>query len=178
MAESERAPKKKHRNGSSANRLQIAERRSRIAKLNAMHYSCQQIADQLLKEYGTKVSRETVRKDINWLANNAERDGITEYEINRYIELESIRAQQQVLNRDVFERRDLNAHRVYNELGKERRKILGLYAPIQVQVQQLLEAEIDEFIQFLEKNISQSAFEEVVLALQNNTSAVEKAAVN
>lgn len=154
-------------------KLSAAERRYQAVQLRQKGLSYRRIAERL------GCSKSVVAKDIKREIQELKSLTRAEVEELRQLELERLDTAQQFVSNELNNGNDvLAAVDRWLKISERRSKLLGLDAPIQVQVQQQVESTLDEFIQFLEANISTQAFDEVMAALQANAEAQASAGSN
>jgi hypothetical protein len=148
-----------------ARKFNKADRMARCLDMRIQGMSYRAIADQLAKE-GIKASYATVANDlVESLKLTQER---TAKEAQYYIQLEIERlnvAQAAAMKSMVTG--DPQAINAFVKVCESRRKLLGLDAPVQLQIQQGLQSELTSLLEFLQNAVSPEAYAEFMGAVSD-----------
>lgn len=153
-------------------KLSAAERKAQAVNLRKKGLSYRRIADQL------GCSKSIIAKDIKRELQDLREQTRSDVEELRQLELERLDAFQLFVSNALSNGDVLPAIDRGLKISERRAKLLGLDAPIQIQVQQQVESAIDELLDDLERNISPDAFAEVLAYFQKVEGAAEAAIAN
>lgn len=161
----------------SAATIAKAQRVKQFVSLRTQGLSYRAIADAWERQTGKKISKSTVQNDIaGELKSLAEQ---TRGEVEHYRDIELIRLDMAMsaIAKKVSSG-DIAAGQLWVKISESRRKLLGLDAPIQLQVQQMLEARQDEFIDLLEHTLDTETFDKVAAAVIQIAEASSRSELN
>lgn len=155
----------------SAKKAQLAERRQRALSLRKTGASFRAIAATVAKEedddgqlkypgYNESQAFKDVSHSLKELREKTRLD-VEEY---RELEQERLDTAMLAIARDV-QRGDLAAITCWLRISKSRRELLGLDAPLQIQIEERLEAELEQFVSQLESVLPSETFEQVLRAI-------------
>ena len=148
---------------SSAPAISKAQRVKQFVSLRTQGLSYRAIAEAWQKQTGKKISQTTVQTDIvAELQKIAEQ---TRWEAKHYQQLELTRLDMAMsaIAKQVAAG-EVNAVNAWVKISESRRKLLGLDAPVQLQVQQQLATQQDQFINMLEAALDAETFAKVTAA--------------
>lgn len=143
----------------------------------AQGLSYRKISEAWLDETGEKISHATVSNDI---AGELEKIAVlSRSEAEHYREMELMRldmAMSAIAAK--VSKGQVDAVREWVKISESRRKLLGIDAPVQLQVAQHREADQEEFISLLEASLDDETFAKVAEAASNIAQAYAAAEAN
>ena len=145
--------------------------------LRAQGLSYRAIADAWEKQTGKTVSKTTVQNDIARELQSLSEQTRSEAKHYRDIELIRLDMAMSAIAKKVSSG-DVAAVNAWVKISESRRKLLGLDAPVQLQVQQGLESELNGLIEFLQGTVSQAAYSEFMDAVETFQSRLSAADAN
>ena len=153
----------------SPKRVEIAERRKIVMALRAEGMRLNAIAEALSQKgitgpKGAPVTEGTISKDIKACLKALAEDTDASAEEFRGMEMQRLDMVLSALAKKV-RLGDVAAIAQWHKNIEVRAKLLGLNAPVQIQVQETVRHEIEIFVQFLQGRLSDGAFGEVMQAI-------------
>lgn len=144
-------------------KLNKAQRVKTFVSMRTQGLSYRAIADAWEKQTGGKISYKTVHNDIVKELKAIAEQTKGEAEHYRQIELTRLDMAMSAISKLVASG-DVNAVNAWVKISESRRKLLGLDAPVQLQVQQQLETQQDQFFNMLESVLDAETFAKVAAA--------------
>jgi hypothetical protein len=151
------------RGASTASTITKAQRVKQFVSLRTQGLSYRAIADAWQKQTGKKISQTTVQTDIVAELKKIAEQTRGEAEHYQQIELTRLDMAMSAIAKKVAGG-DVMAVSVWVRISESRRKLLGLDAPVQLQVQQQLATQQDQFINMLEAALDAETFAKVTAA--------------
>lgn len=149
----------------SANKIGVADRRSKCLNLRIQGLSYRAIADQLAKE-GIKLSHMSVKNHVNAALDEVKTQTAEEAQHYIQLELERLNIAQAAAMKGMMTG-DPQAVNAFVKVCESRRKLLGLDAPVQLQIQQGLQSELTGLLEFLQNAVSPEAYAEFMGAVSD-----------
>jgi len=150
---------------SSTQKINLAERRQRAVNLRKQGATYRAIAKRLAIEFEAEsYSESQAFKDVDACLRELNKKQTHDTEEYRRLELERLDEWQARLL-PAIQDGDIAAIKVAVQLSDRRCKLLGLDAPLQVKVEELVESELQGFIESLRPVLSPETFREVLHAL-------------
>ena len=143
----------------SAAKIARAQRAQRLVSLRTQGLPYRAIAETWEKETGQKISKSTVQNDIVSELKKLTEQTTAEMEYYRALELTRLNLAMSAICLKVSQGH-VGAVAQWVKISESRRKLLGLDAPIQIQVQKAVESELNALLDFLKNNISSEAYSE------------------
>lgn len=154
-----------------------AQRVKKFVSLRTQGLSYRAIADTWEKQTGSKISKTTVQSDIAGELRSLAEQTRNEAEHYRDIELMRLDMAMSAIAQKVSQGH-VGAGSLWVKISESRRKLLGLDAPVQLQIQQGLDSELEGFLDFLENRVSTEAYSELMAAIALFQGQIAAAATN
>ena len=147
----------------SATKVHRAQRTKQFLSWRCQGLSIRAIADRYNETAEKSISHTTVQNDINRELKTLAEQSQKEASYYREIELQRLNMAMSAIAAKVA-KADIGAVTQWVKISESRRKLLGLDAPVQLQVQQALESEQEQFISLLESALDAETFAKVSAA--------------
>lgn len=154
----------------SAATITRAQRARQFVSLRTQGLSYRAIADAWEKQTGNKISKSTVQNDLKAELQSLAEQTRTEFRHYRDLELMRLDMVMRSTAKQVSQG-DIAAVNAWLKISESRCKLLGLYEPVKLRIQEGLEFEITTLLNFLESSVSHEAYSEFMEAVSTfNTS--------
>jgi carboxylesterase type B len=162
----------------SPKKAQLAERRNRALELRKAGASYRAIAVKVAAEFDApKYSEALAHGDVSSVLQDLNERTSHTAEEYRTLELERLDTAMLAIANDVRKGK-LNAIDRWIRISESRRKLLGLDAPIELRVEERIEAELHQFLDQLESVLPPEIFTTVLRAVATLEARAESASAN
>ena len=144
--------------------ITIVERRNEVMRLRVQGKTIEEIRQMLEPKAGRLYSSGTIHKDIMYELDRVRSLSQKDAKKLQTLELQRLDMLMGFAGPKAA-KGDVNAIMALLKICESRRKLLGLDSPIQLQVQQGLQSELQGLLDFLENSVSPAAFKEFLDAI-------------
>lgn len=150
---------------SAPRKISIAERRAAALRLRKKGATLEAVAAEIAQEFGLpKYDKSSAFRDIDIGLQELNQQCIHAAAELRQLEAERLDSYLKSLALRI-ERGDVNAVGTAVKISESRRKLLGLDAPVQLQVEELVHGELDALLTSLESLLPREIYEQVLAAI-------------